>query len=1572
MVSKAPAHSLVPEATVGRTGRAGRAIAAAAKALGLGVVFTLAVAGGLVLHAGLPAPRRIAAAQVSALLAGTFQGRIEIERVRVIRLDRIEGLDGTVFDPEGAPVIVARDVGARFGLWGLLRSLVGGDTIVVRLSEVTALDATVVLEENEAGELALARTFASRAPSTGGPPTKVAFTAADVRIRHVWVRGHMAVVPLIDADLEDLVGAFETTPETMDIEVRHARLRGRGLPGMNPDGTLVGRLSLPSDARESNQAAVHYQGWIGGIPVLAEGTLRGRAVAAVVDVAESTPDAISELTGGRFRPGAAVSGQAVVQGELPVLMPSLRLRIGDGDVTASGTVTLPEGDRRDLFAAVKADVERLDLQAVVAGAPASRLTTSVEASIVSSPGGKVAGVVHAVNEVGEVDGQVVPAFVLDAAITERSARGLLQIAERGAPTAVWFSLHPRAGEADGAPVRLDVTVDSVIPSLRAIERIGPIGRGRAHAVVVGSLDLDTTGFVASAAVEVAGLDVGGVRLSRGLVVAAGAGTLDSPWFVVHLRGGGLHAGGYDLTAVHASASGSPRALDVTARWKGVGDAPDGAARAHLTPAGGLTVSGARVDLTRGDVTATTRIRSVRVAGRTVDLRGVSIEGLGDPAFASARISAGGAALTARAENIDLARVAKLFLRGEEVRGALSFDVDAALRGRLVKGEIRAHVADLHARGIEGAAVHVAAALDGTKLRAEVQASLGEAGNVNVSARGVDLGGAVTDPSSWERATGTLAVAGTADLARVFALFAPGTLPLGAAAGVVTIEGDVARPLRSGRPSGAITVSTKGLDLSGTQEKKGSAVGVILLDPQPWRVSGLDAEVVVKVDAATDGVRLGAKVRDARAVLAKIDGTVGLPLAAIWADPASFTALAAAAPIDVTLDVPRRSMATMPEALRLPAWKGAVGLTGTLKGTAKAPALSVAVAGVDLLPETAPACVPGIGVNATIAYDGEAAVVHVTASEGRREVLTADAKVTLALAQALGGGAPAWEASGDVALTGFPLDTAGAFAELPLAGAASGTIALHGLHRAASLDVDLDLDALVVDRSPIPHGKIRVQVEDDRLSASVRLEQTDGFAEGTAKGTIAWGALLAPDVDLTKALEIELRATNFRANAVAPLLAGVLDDVDGRVDADAKVHVGPGATDGNMIGTIRIRDGVLNAPQIGERFHAVKGSLFMQPWGTVRLDDFSAEAPTGRVTGSASAVMKGFALQSAEASFHIAEGESLPIAIQGVPMGRAFGDISAKATMAPDGKRLDIDVTFPVLHARLPQSTGHVVQSLEADKTVRIGRRQGGDFTLLPLVAPEEPRAASDMAVRVTFTLGKEVDVKRDTTLAVAAAGKVVIDVRDKARVSGQIRLLRGKVELQGKAFVLDRGTVSFVGEDPSDPLIIATAYWDAPDGTRVYADFSGRVSAGKLALRSEPALAQDEILSLLLFGARDGSLGAESQVGAAESAGLQAAGMVGSVVTQALNKTISGITTADISTRIDTSNSASPRPELAVQITKSISARLGYKLGVPAPGENPDRTELTLDWRFVRSWSLVTVVGEQGSTAVDVVWRRRY
>jgi len=99
--------------------------------------------------------------------------------------------------------------------------------------------------------------------------------------------------------------------------------------------------------------------------------------------------------------------------------------------------------------------------------------------------------------------------------------------------------------------------------------------------------------------------------------------------------------------------------------------------------------------------------------------------------------------------------------------------------------------------------------------------------------------------------------------------------------------------------------------------------------------------------------------------------------------------------------------------------------------------------------------------------------------------------------------------------------------------------------------------------------------------------------------------------------------------------------------------------------------------------------------------------------------------------------------------------------------------------------------------------------------------------------------------------------------------------------------------------------------------------------------------------------------------------MAGNLVAQALNAAISGIT-GDVKLRVDTSRAASPRPELVVELSRRVTARLAYSLGVPGPGEDPDRAALTLDWRFDRDWSLVAVVGDQGSTALDVVWRLRY
>jgi hypothetical protein len=59
-------------------------------------------------------------------------------------------------------------------------------------------------------------------------------------------------------------------------------------------------------------------------------------------------------------------------------------------------------------------------------------------------------------------------------------------------------------------------------------------------------------------------------------------------------------------------------------------------------------------------------------------------------------------------------------------------------------------------------------------------------------------------------------------------------------------------------------------------------------------------------------------------------------------------------------------------------------------------------------------------------------------------------------------------------------------------------------------------------------------------------------------------------------------------------------------------------------------------------------------------------------------------------------------------------------------------------------------------------------------------------------------------------------------------------------------------------------------------------------------------------------------------------------------------------------------------VAKDISVQIGYVLGTPAPGTNPDRTWLTLDYRFKRNWSMETTFGNQGSSIVDFLWQYRY
>jgi len=255
---------------------------------------------------------------------------------------------------------------------------------------------------------------------------------------------------------------------------------------------------------------------------------------------------------------------------------------------------------------------------------------------------------------------------------------------------------------------------------------------------------------------------------------------------------------------------------------------------------------------------------------------------------------------------------------------------------------------------------------------------------------------------------------------------------------------------------------------------------------------------------------------------------------------------------------------------------------------------------------------------------------------------------------------------------------------------------------------------------------------------------------------------------------------------------------------------------------------------------------------------------------------------------------------------------------------------------------------------------------------EKTRAADARRIEITTHIGNDVEVKRGVDLKVGLEGQPVVTITDKVHVSGQISLKKnGLLDVQGKSFEIEKGTITFVGDDPENPQVVVTAGWTAPEGTRIYADYIGPLKTGKVKLRSEPPRPQADIVALLLFGNVEGQSGAPGQ-SAANSATTTAVSAAGGVAAQPINHALDQFGVHSVAARVDTSQAASPKPEVELQIAKNISVQLAVVIGTPPPGVNPDTTLLTLNWRLLRSLTVATTVGNLGSSFVDMVWERRY
>jgi translocation and assembly module TamB len=105
-------------------------------------------------------------------------------------------------------------------------------------------------------------------------------------------------------------------------------------------------------------------------------------------------------------------------------------------------------------------------------------------------------------------------------------------------------------------------------------------------------------------------------------------------------------------------------------------------------------------------------------------------------------------------------------------------------------------------------------------------------------------------------------------------------------------------------------------------------------------------------------------------------------------------------------------------------------------------------------------------------------------------------------------------------------------------------------------------------------------------------------------------------------------------------------------------------------------------------------------------------------------------------------------------------------------------------------------------------------------------------------------------LGVESSWKDILTVKgflSEPHLVGTISSLKGKISFFGKSLTINEGHITYDEDELNNPLIWLVATRDI-EGVRIIMTLSGRASSTKVSFTSSPAMPEDEVLALLLFG----------------------------------------------------------------------------------------------------------------------------
>jgi translocation and assembly module TamB len=1594
--------------------RAIRLLAHGLRSAGLLATFGGALVFGVTLHSKTPAFRRLANDIGNQVMRSLFDGRIEIRGVESLSIgarSEVHVREAEVTDPDGRRVILANDIEAAIDLRRLLGSLARTGVPDVELDSVRIGRAEVALDVDPNGSPRIARTFRSgggTAPPQPSevPPTLPLRSKPDPKVHiqsawigSAWVHGDL-VPPGLDGDTTDLQAHLhlEDKHVTVTLERGHVTLRSPKLPNQRAPltGAVRGDVGIALDTSRL-EGSVRLEGACGEVPIVARAELHDDHVDAQVDLPRTEPAALATAFSGLpwGAPGSSftkpVEIHAHAQGKLPTVSFTGQAHLGDSSVAASGELDVRQGK------GFKLDVDASHVDAADLGAG---LQTDLSAKISAEGtlgGAGALGTFRVSTSEGAVDSERIPATTIEGRFEPRQVTAVLRAREPGveANGKLTLDLPPRvallAGSSTGSTTpptknalvapRLTFDIQARSSSLRSLARAPNVVGGTGSARAQGKVDFGTKTIQATTTVSAD--NVAHDAFSAGHVSANGiiTGPVSAPLIDV----------GFDSSDMRVKAQGKAPLVY-----------PHASGRAKIALAPTPRVLDATINLGRPGSPhgVTASAEAVHVTGGVVDARGLRITGLGEPVELDARIGKGQWSVRAKSAGVDLHRAARvtgireLELLPEGTRATLDVDVREGRNGADGHFDIVVR-SDKSLLGNGAIVAEAHGTIASGKLVGNGKVSAEGIGLVEVTQAELDIPGRL-DARALQRATGVVELRGTVDLSQGAALLAGENVER--VSGLASFEARIERGEAKALPAVRGTLRTQGLEVALTGEPPS----------QTTEIAGVDLLSHVAWDGRTDDAEISILSWDKHGVLGSAGAKAKVPLAA-WLTGAKKIDARALAALDVraVADSPARDFANLPAFFERPALRGRVDGHAEVSGLLGHPNVVVSAHARSLREDRRR--MPGEAtfnpLDATLdaRWDGERAAITFAFDERQRRqpsrqprpgakalvvpvrqprrtpghlrglVLVTDLRMRDMLH-----GKPLrdlpWAASAEVevenlALTAIPVSTG-------LSGLLTGRARVKDFNRDASFEAKAHVDNFGTGGAVVQNLDLTAGGRDASLfaHASITDESTNATLQLASKSLRVKGTDLSWEPEATTRLDYVVQ--NGRLALLTPLLKGLVSEIDGRIDGTGSVTVDNGSQ--VFEGGLALQDARLYVNLLGEEISSLTATAKFDRTGVFRIEDATGKMGSGEFRASVNGQMKGLRFMGADATI-VATKDGIPISSEGATFADATGELKLSAKMSEDRRTLLVDATVPRADIQLPDRTTQSLQSLDPDPTVAIGVRQRNGKLDTTAVRKSRggtgqqssSKAEQGLVTRVNVALGNEVHLE-GRGINVNLGGRTVVELANELKVTGRIDLRSGTIEVHGRKFTVDRGTVTFPdGADPGNPTVVAAAYWDSPDRTRVWVEYAGPLNGGKLTLRSEPAYSPNEILSVLLFGRPDPNMAAAGNTAAKSNDAAGATAVGTGFIAADINRALSEI---DKETDIETDTLSGNRTRTKLGrsfFDRRLKVQIGYAPGRTTYRE-PDTTYLFLNWQFIPKWSLVATRGDRGTSILDVLFQHRY